>query len=184
MLHDIQLVTVLDYLAHGREGDESPQYRKPQLLQVIKEEGFVPCELVLKQGPLGTIGDPLNVNEYPEYIESIREIKYEDLSVGAKSELERNIREIIQNNSEKFVDFFNNSNPISIRLHQLNLLPGIGGKIRDRILNSRKYSSFESFEDLEEKIEGLYNPQEIILNRILDELKNPDIKYHIFVNTK
>ena len=49
-----------------------------------------------------------------------------------------------------------------------------------------KYNSNvpESFEDLEEKIEGLYNPQEIILNRILEELQNPDIKYHIFVDTK
>ena len=64
MLHDIPLVTVLDYLAHGREGDESPQYRKPQLLQVVKEEGFVLCELILKQGPLGTIGDPLDVNDW------------------------------------------------------------------------------------------------------------------------
>ena len=184
MSQNIQLVTILDYLAHGREGDESPQYRKSQLLQVIKEDGFVLCEIVLKQGPLGVIGDSMNVDDHPDCIEYTRKIEYSDLSVGAKSELEHIIREIIQNNSQKFVDFFNNSNPISIRLHQLNLLPGVGGKIRDRILQSRKYSSFESFEDLEDKIDGLYKPHEIILNRVLEEIKNPDIKYHLFVHTK
>ena len=184
MSQNIPSVIILDYLAHGREGDESPQYRKPQLLQVIQEEGFVLCEIVLKQGPLGAIGDSMNIEDHPDYIEYTRQIEYEDLSVGAKSELERIIREIIQNNSQKFVDFFNDSGPISIRLHQLNLLPGVGGKIRDRVLQARKYSSFESFEDIEDKIDGLYKPQEIILNRILEEIKNPDIKYHLFVHVK
>ncbi len=151
---------------------------------MIKEDGFVLCEIVLKRGPLGVIGDSINVDDHPDYIEYTRKIGYGDLSVGAKSELEHITREIIQNDSQKFVDFFNNSSPISIRLHQLNLLPGVGGKIRDRILQSRKYSSFVSFEDIEEKIDGLYKPQEIILNRVLEEIKNPDIKYHLFVRAK
>ena len=83
MSQNIQLVTILDYLAHGREGDESPQYRKSQLLQVIKEDGFVLCEIVLKQGPLGVIGDSMNIDDHLDCIEYTRKIEYSNLSVGA-----------------------------------------------------------------------------------------------------
>tara|TARA_A100001037_G_scaffold306807_1_gene355876 strand:- start:13137 stop:13694 length:558 start_codon:yes stop_codon:yes gene_type:complete len=183
MFQNIRSVIVLDYLAHGRDGDESPQYRRSKLIQAIVEDGFVLCELVLNRGPMGTIGDSIDITDYNEHIECIRQIEYEDLSVGAKSELDRTIRDIIENDNQKFVNFFNDSTPVSIRLHQLNLLPGVGGKLRDRILEYRKYSSFESFGDLEEKIEGLHKPQEIILNRILEEIKDPNMKYRLFVHS-
>ena len=85
-----------------------------------------------------------------------------------------------EGHSIKYIGYNNNTEVITRSRGILDL----NTRFRDRILNSRKYSSFESFEDLEAKIEGLYNPQEIILNRILEELQNPDIKYHIFVDTK
>jgi putative nucleotide binding protein len=63
----------------------------------------------------------------------------------------------------------------------LNLLPGIGKKLRNNILDARKRGPFESFEDLEERVSGLHRPKEVLVERILEELRDDDLKYKTFV---
>jgi putative nucleotide binding protein len=79
------------------------------------------------------------------------------------------------------VDFYNEAQPITLRLHQLNLLPGIGKKLRNDVLDQRKRKPFESFEEIEERISGLHNPEEVLVERILEELHEEDLKYRLFV---
>ncbi|MFC7175521.1 DUF655 domain-containing protein, partial [Halosegnis marinus] len=71
--------------------------------------------------------------------------------------------------------------PITLRLHQLNLLPGIGKKLRNDILDERKRKPFESFEELTERVSGLHKPREVLAERIAEELREDDLKYRIFV---
>ena len=63
----------------------------------------------------------------------------------------------------------------------MNLLPGIGKKLRNTILDERKRKPFESFEDLHERVSGLHNPKEVLVDRIQEELRDDDLKYRIFV---
>ena len=79
------------------------------------------------------------------------------------------------------MDFYNDAQPITLRLHQLNLLPGIGKKLRNSILDERKRKPFEDFDDLTERVAGLHRPKEILAERILEELREEDLKYRIFV---
>ncbi|MHA1628104.1 MAG: DUF655 domain-containing protein, partial [Candidatus Baldrarchaeia archaeon] len=69
--------------------------------------------------------------------------------------------------------------PITMRMHQLELLPGIGKKIMWEILEERKKKPFESFKDLTSRIK-MPDPVKAIVKRILIELEGED-KYYLFV---
>ena len=76
--------------------------------------------------------------------------------------------------------FFNNAGPISTRMHQMELIPGIGKKHMWEIIETRREKPFESFEDLKERVKLIPDPKKAVIKRILDELDNKD-KYKIFV---
>lgn len=176
---DEQIAVLLDYLPHGRSDDDRPQYQKQPLGYAVSIDEFRLYELVLDAETDISIGDRFAV-ETGDSIERFREIDYEDLSGGAKSELEYAIGDIIDANEQRFVDFYNDAPPITTRLHALNLLPGIGKKLRNNILDQRKRRPFESFEDLEARVSGLHDPREVLIERILEEIKEEELKYRTF----
>ncbi|MEF8780833.1 MAG: DUF655 domain-containing protein, partial [Haloferacaceae archaeon] len=89
--------------------------------------------------------------------------------------------EIVERDERRFVDFYNEAQPITLRLHQLNLLPGVGKKIRNTVLDERKRGPFEGFDEISERVSGLHRPREVIVDRILEELREEDLKYRTFV---
>jgi putative nucleotide binding protein len=111
----------------------------------------------------------------------VRRITYDRLSSDAKKELEKAVEGIVIKNPEKFVNFFNNAKPISLKRHQLDLLPMIGKKHRDAILEHiRTKGKFNSFDEIK-KIEMLPDPLNIVVNRIIEEISlGPDNKYCLF----
>jgi putative nucleotide binding protein len=170
---------VLDFLPHGRTEDDRPQYEKEPLAYVLDYEGFSLYEVIAEQDADISIGDRIDIAA-AEFVGRYSEIDYEDLPGGAQSELEYVIEDLVDEDETRFVDFYNDAQPITLRLHQLNLLPGIGEKLRNDILDERKRKPFESFGDLEDRIDGLHNPQEKLVERILEELREEDLKYRIF----
>lgn len=113
--------------------------------------------------------------------EIVKRIKYNKLTNIAKKELERAIEKIVLENENKFVNFFNNAKPISIRRHQLDLLPMIGKKHKIALFEYlKKNGPFKSFEDIK-KIEMMPDPIKIIVSRIIEEIEGgTDIKYYLF----
>ena len=175
-----ETAVVLDFLAHGRSEDDRPQYQKEPLAYVIDTDDFALYELVLEQNSNISIGDSLDLDEMEGLIQN-RQVTYDDLPSGAVSELDYAIVEIVEADERRFVDFYNEAQPITLRLHQLNLLPGIGKKLRNNVLDQRKRKPFESFEELEERIDGLHDPKQVLVDRILEELQEEDLKYRVFV---
>ncbi|MFB6109092.1 MAG: DUF655 domain-containing protein [Haloplanus sp.] len=174
---------VLDYLPHGRPGDDRPQYKKSPLAYALGEADFRLLELTVADEADVSIGDRVVVDptDARDAVESVRDVTYDDLSNAAHSELEYVVEEIVDANERRFVDFFNDAQPITLRLHQLNLLPGIGKKLRNNVLDERKRGPFESFDDLEERISGLHDPKGVLVDRIMEELRDEDLKYRTFV---
>ena len=170
---------VLDVLPHGRTEDDRPQYQKEPLAYAVDREDFRLCELVLVEDADISIGDDVDI-EGARIIERVNHIEYDDLPSGASAELDYAIEEMVEADEQRFVDFYNDAQPITLRLHQLNLLPGIGKKLRNNILDERKRAPFESFDDIEERISGLHNPEEVLVERIMEELREDDLKYRIF----
>jgi putative nucleotide binding protein len=175
-----EAVVVLDFLAHGRTEDDRPQYQKEPLAYVIDTADFQLYELVMDPDTDISIGDSFALGELGDIVRQ-NPIEYDDLPSGASSELDYAIEEIVEANEQRFVDYYNDAQPITLRLHQLNLLPGIGEKLRNDILDERKRKPFESFDELGERIDGLHNPKEVLVERILEELKEDELKYQLFV---
>ncbi|MFP8958158.1 DUF655 domain-containing protein [Natrialbaceae archaeon A-CW3] len=179
---DVRRAVVLDYLAHGLSSGRR-RYQQSPAGYALAVDDFTVYEVAFDEDARITIGTRVIVEPTSErdVVEDCRPVEYEQLSSGAQSELEYVVHDLIEEDEERFVDFYNEAQPITLRLHQLNLLPGIGKKLRNNILDERKRKPFESFEELEERVSGLHDPGEVLANRILEELRDEDLKYRTFV---
>lgn len=173
---------VLDLLPHGRSDADEPQYRRSPVAYAVGEQTFALYELTVEEDADISIDDRIKIRpDFDPGINRGRQVGYDDLSDGARSELDYVIDEIVEADEGRFVDFFNDAQPVTLRLHQLNLLPGIGDKLRDNILDERKRGPFETFDELENRVSGLHDPESIIVERIFQELTEAeDLKYRLF----
>jgi len=114
--------------------------------------------------------------------EIVKRINYKKLTNTAKKELEKAVENIVLENETRFVNFFNNSKPISIRRHQLDLLPMVGKKHKLMLLDHlKRKGKFNSFEEIR-NIDMMPDPTHIIVSRIIEEIEGgPDIKYYLFI---
>lgn len=171
---------VLDFLPHGRAEDDRPQYQKQPVAYALDTEEFVLYEMIVEDGADISFGDYFDLYN-ADFAERVNEIAYDDMPSGARSELDYAVEDVVEENEQRFVDFYNDAQPITLRLHQLNLLPGIGKKLRNTILDERERQPFQSFEDLKSRVSGLHKPEETLVERILEEIKEDDLKYRTFV---
>jgi putative nucleotide binding protein len=176
---------VLDVLPHGRSDADSRQYRQNPVAFAMNEADFTLYEMTLDEGADISILDYVRIEpDFEDGIHRGHQIEYDDLSDGARSELEYVIDDLVDANEDRFVGFYNDAQPVTLRMHQLDLLPGIGDKLRDNIIDERKRRGpFDSFEDLEDRVDGLHNPQEKILERIKREVRGDDLKYRLFAHS-
>jgi len=174
---------VLDYLPQGRPDDRS--YRSSPVVLAIGETEFKLLELIPKPNEIITVGEKVYIGKNPEMRKKIlsvrRRIVYKDLTSAAQSELPYVLEDIVSKQEGRFIEFFNKAEPINARLHSLELLPGLGNKTMWAILEERKKKPFSSFADLQERVKSIHNPQKMIVNRIIDELKDRFEKYKLFV---
>jgi putative nucleotide binding protein len=174
---------ILDYLPHGRPDDDRPRYEKAPVAYGLGSRDFRLVRLELVDDADAGIGDRVRIEPVAdrERVAAVERVDYEELTNAARSELEYVVTDLVETEERRFVDFFNEAQPITLRLHQLNLLPGIGKKLRNGVLDERKRGPFESFEDLSERVSGLHDPKGVLVDRIMEELREDDLKYRIFV---
>jgi putative nucleotide binding protein len=163
---------ILDFLPTGHPEDRTPVYKREPIALAIGETYISLLELAPKKGMTVTPQERVYLGkEGREKIDFIKKrISYDELTPAAKAELEDAIEKIVDKNAKRFIDFFNQSGPISVRYHQLELLPGVGNKIMWEVLNERKKKPFESFEEISKRIKALPHPKDLIVKRIELEL--------------
>jgi len=173
---------VLDFLPYGYPDDKRPIHKREPLAQVVGEKYFTLLEVSIKRGQQPLVMDRLFIGKGErDVVNKIkRRLRYDQLTPAAKSELPYVLEHIVKQQEERFVEFFNKAEPITTRLHQLELLPGIGKKTMWAIIEERKKEPFKSFEDIAKRVKGLQHPEKYIVNRIIYELQNPDTKYKLF----
>lgn len=173
---------ILDYLPYGRSDDTRPMYQKKPLVQGVGEKHFVLMEMIPKENVVPKAQDKVYIGEgdRPVIDHVKRRIMHNELTHGAQMELPVVIEKIVLANGNRFLSFFNEAYPITTRLHMLELLPGIGKKLMWGIIEERKKGAFTSFKELVERVKGLHAPEKLITNRVLDELKDDNIKYRVF----
>ena len=170
---------VLDFLAHGK----SSGYKAEPLAQVLGLEYFTLLEVVPKEGVALKAGDKIYAGkEERDKVSYIKKrISYNELTNNSIAEIDKALEKIIKENEAKFVDFFNTSRPITIKRHQLELLPGLGKKHMLEIVKQRELQKFESFQDLEKRIHLMPNPVHIVTKRIIEELEGKEDRHFLFV---
>jgi putative nucleotide binding protein len=159
---------VIDFLPDGRSTDRE---REP-IAQLVGEKYFTLLEVSIKRGVQVALGQKLYIGkEARQEVEKIKKrIEFDDLTATARNELPLAVKNIIQEREQEFVSFFNKAGPISIRLHQLELLPGIGKKHLKEILEAREEKPFESFKDMQSRVPLLPDPANLVQMRIVEEL--------------
>ena len=106
-------------------------------------------------------------------------LEYGNISSSAQSELESVVEDIVTNNEEKFVSYLNNAQPLTPRIHALELIPGIGKTYMKSMLEEREKKKFESYHDLQDRV-GFKDPIKHISERILDEITG-ESRMNLFV---
>jgi putative nucleotide binding protein len=174
---------VLDFLPNGYPFDDRPMFRKTAIAQAMGKEHFSLLELVPKKEVNLQPNEEVYIGEgkRDKIHHIVGKIPFEKLTQTAKQEVEFIIKDVVEKNESKFVEFFNKAQPMSTRMHQLELLPGLGKKHMQEIIQIRKDKPFESFEDIKARVKLMPDPEKAIVKRIMNELMGIE-KHRIFTD--
>ena len=170
---------ILDYLPNGYPLEK----KMMPLAQAIGENNLTLLELAPRKGLVLEAGEKVYIGPGKrDKIYYILGRLYKDkLTESAKQQLNEFVNKMVTENELKFVDFFNKSDAINKRIHQIELLPGLGKKHMQEIIKQRKEKPFESFEEMKNRIQNLPDPRKAIEKRIIKELTESE-SYNLFIN--
>jgi putative nucleotide binding protein len=169
---------VLEFLPNGYPLEK----KMMPIAQAIGKNNLTLLELVPRRGISLEIGKEVYIGEgkRPEIYYIFGRLNREKLTEAAKNQLQEYVGKIVEEREKEFIEFFNKADAINKRIHQIELLPGLGKKHMQEIINQRKEKEFESFEDLKQRVQNLPDPKKAVEKRIFQELTNLE-RYNLFV---
>jgi putative nucleotide binding protein len=174
-----EIACVLDFIPRGKsvviKGREGP------MVEAIGEERLTLLELLAMENQDFEVGEKVKIGkEGREKIVSVLgKLTYEEMSPEAKASLPAVVEGLVRGNEAKYVAYFNDLQPLTPRLHGLELIPGIGKTFMKEIVEMRERQPFTSFEDVQKRV-GLREPAKMIARRIIEELSG-DSRVSVFV---
>lgn len=172
---------ILDFLPNGYPNDPRPMHRKTPIAQAMGKDHFVLLELIPKKGQFLQPYEEVYLGEgkRDKIHHILGRLPLNKLTETAKHELEFVVKDLVKKKESEFVKFFNESAPINTRRHMLELLPGIGKKHMQEVVQAREEKPFTSFEEIRERVKLIPDPEKVIIKRILMELNEED-KHRLF----
>ena len=169
---------VLDFMPHGY-----PDRRHAEpVAQALGTSFFTLLELIPREGVALKEDEEVYIGEGKR--DKIRFIKgqmeYRELTNHSQSILPEIVENLVRGDEQRFVEFFNKGTVVTPRMHQFQLIPGIGKKHLMDILDERRKKPFESLAELSARVKLFPDPVKALVRRIMDELQN-DEKYYLFV---
>lgn len=171
-------VFVLDFYPQGKSLSRKYAEDFNPLAVVITADHFQFFDVILRSGENVPIGDSMTISSSRTNELKIKQIGYNQLSDSAVSSLPEIVQEIVKISEARFIRFLNHARPLTSQMHQLQLIPGIGNKRLWQILEARKKSLFQTFEDFKDRT-GISDPILAFTNRIINEIKEEE-KYFLF----
>jgi len=155
--------------------------RTGTIIVAIGEERLTLLEILGIEGSTFDVGERIYIGkEGRTKVESVLgKMDYTKISDPAKNEIPRVVTLIVTQNEKKFVDYINNAQPLTPRVHALELIPGIGKTYLDVIIKEREKSLFENFNDIEKRA-GLKEPINHLSQRIIEEISG-ETRMNLFV---
>jgi putative nucleotide binding protein len=169
---------ILEYLPNGYPLEK----KMMPIAQAIGKNNLTLLELVPRRGINLKIGQEVYIGEgkRPEIYYIFGRLRREKLTEAAKAQLEEFVNKIVGEREKEFVDFFNKAQAINKRIHQIELLPGLGKKHMMEIIKKREEKAFESFEDLKKRVQNLPDPKKAVEKRVFKELTTLE-RYNLFL---
>jgi putative nucleotide binding protein len=170
---------VLDFVPRGKsaiiKGREGP------IVQALGEERLTLLELLAAENQDFETGEKLRIGREgrAKILSVFGKLAYEDLTSEARSQLLAVCEVIVKNNEARYVAYFNELQPLTPRLHGLELIPGIGKTFMKTIIDTRERQPFTSFDDIQNRV-GLREPAKLVAKRIAEELTGAS-RVNIFV---
>ena len=157
---------------HGRTGI---------IVIAIGEERLTLLEILGTEDSTFDVGERIYIGkEGRTKVQSVLgKIDYIKISDSAKNEIPGVVELIVTKNEKKFIDYINNAQPLTPRVHSLELIPGIGKTYMDVIIKEREKTPFESFHDITERT-GLKEPRRHLSQRIIEEISG-EARMNLFV---
>lgn len=170
---------VLDFNERGRSS--TVRGREGIIVTAIGEDRLTILEILGIENSTFEVGERIYIGkEGRTKVQSVLgKLDYKKISDNAKSELAGVVNKIVTQNEKRFVDYLNHAQPLTPRIHALELIPGIGKTYMKQMLDERDKKPFESFDDLQSRV-GLKEPIKHITKRILEEVTG-ETRMNLFV---
>jgi len=177
-----ETAVVLDFLPNGYHFDPRPLHRKTPIAQAMGKAHFTLLELVPKKGIFLQPYEEVYIGEgkRDKIHHIVGKLPVDKLTATARSEMEYVVKNLVEKEEKRYVEFFNQAQPLTTRMHQLELLPGLGKKHMWEILEQRKESPFKSFDDLKQRVKLMPDPKKVVIKRIIAEIQGQE-KHLVFV---
>ncbi|MCL5420621.1 MAG: DUF655 domain-containing protein [Candidatus Parvarchaeota archaeon] len=167
---------VLEYLPFGLPDSKD---RKAEAIILTDSLGLLLVALkkdvAVEAGAKVYIGE----NKREEVHHIIQRTTPDKLNGNGMQMLTEKINSIVTENEEKYIGIINKLGSVNVRLHSLSLIPGVGKKMVQKILDERNKGEFKSYSDFDERVGFASGIARSIAERIEEELENRD-KYKIF----
>lgn len=170
---------VLDFNSRGKSA--TVKGREGIIITAIGEDHLTLLEILGVPNSTFEIGEKIYIGKdgRTKVSSVLGKMEYGHISSSAQSELLTVVENIVTINEKKFVDYLNNAQPLTPRIHALELIPGIGKTYMKTMLEERENQKFESYVDLQERV-GFKDPVKHISERIMDEISG-ESRMNLFV---
>ncbi len=174
---------ILDFLPNGYPLDPRPMFKKTPIVQIMGKSHFILLECVPKKGVFLRPFEEIYIGDgkREEIHHIVGRLPVGKLTSTAQSNIEFVIKDLMSKNEQMFVDFFNKAGPLTTRMHQLQILPGIGKKHMWEIIDQREIELFKDFDDIRKRVKLLPDPSKVVTRRIMLELTGNE-KHRLFVD--
>ena len=170
---------ILDFTQRGKSA--TVRGREGVIIQAIGEERLTLLELLGYGNATFEVGERLYIGRdgREKIISVLGRLEYSNISQTAKNELLATVEKIVLENEKRFIDYVNIAQPVTPRIHALELIPGIGKIYMMALIKGRESKRFESFQEIQDRI-GLKDPAKLIAKRIVEEITG-EARMNLFV---
>ena len=160
---------VLDYISRGKS--RTVRGRDGIIVTALGEDRLTLLEILGVPNSTFDVGERIYIGKEgrTKVLSVLGKMNYESISINAQNELDTTVENIVTENEQRFIEYLNNAQPLTPRIHALELIPGIGKTYMKIMLEERDKKKFENFEDLQKRV-GLKDPKKQISKRIMEEI--------------
>ena len=170
---------VLDFVTRGKS--TTVKGRDGIIVTALGEERLTILELLAMPNSTFEIGERVYIGKEgrTKILSVLGRLEYAQISSSAQSELSAVVEKIVNQNEQRFIDYLNNAQPLTPRIHALELIPGIGKTYMKTMLAEREKRKFTDLKDLQARV-GLKEPAKQIAKRIIEEITG-ETRMNLFV---